>query len=180
MVLANYPSVRSDFFHANLICYVLYFQLLKDCWQLVGTFFEQLELQYIWKGSRGKNRIFATENSPIWKGTCQNCHCNRCVTVTGVTVSGEVCTVKSGSFNFFLIPFVHGDLVKIIGFSVLLMYCQPLVLFFCVEDCGVGTYTNESGRLTSPSYPDYYPPDMDCEYTISVVSELHKGMFYVL
>ena len=44
-VLANYPTVRSDFFHANLLCYVLYFQLLKDCWQLVGTFFEQLELQ---------------------------------------------------------------------------------------------------------------------------------------
>ena len=66
-LLANYPTVRSDFFHANLLCYVLYFQLLKDCWQLVGTFFEQLELQYIWKGSRGKNRIFATENSPIVK-----------------------------------------------------------------------------------------------------------------
>ena len=63
--MANYPTVRSDFFHANLPCYVLYFQLLKDCWQLVGTFFEQLELQYIWKGSREKNRIFATENSPI-------------------------------------------------------------------------------------------------------------------
>ena len=65
LVLANYPTVRSDFFHTNLLCYVLYFQLLKDCWQLVGTFFEQLELQYIWKGSREKNRIFATENSPI-------------------------------------------------------------------------------------------------------------------
>ena len=38
--------------------------------------------------------------------------------------------------------------------------------------CGVGTYTNQSGSLTSPSYPDYYPSNMDCEYTISVVSDL--------
>ena len=61
-ILANFPMVRSDFFHANLLNYVLYFQLLKDCWELVGTFFEQLEIQYIWKGSREKIWILPTEN----------------------------------------------------------------------------------------------------------------------
>ena len=68
-ILANFPTVISDFFHANLLCYVLYFQLLKDCWELVGTFFEQLEIQYIWKGSREKNWILPTENSPIKRNT---------------------------------------------------------------------------------------------------------------
>ena len=28
-----------------------------------------------------------------WFGNCQNCHCKRGVTVTSVTVSGEVCTI---------------------------------------------------------------------------------------
>ena len=32
-------------------------------------------------------------------GNCQNCHCNRGVTQTGVTVSGEACAVKEGQYG---------------------------------------------------------------------------------
>ena len=48
----------------------------------------------------------------------------------------------------------------------------PVMIVLRLSVCGVGTYTNQSGRLTSPSYPAYYPSNMDCEYTISVVSDL--------
>ena len=34
-------------------------------------------------------------------------------------------------------------------------------------DCG-GHLTSERGFLASPSYPDYYPEDQSCIYTISV------------
>ena len=36
------------------------------------------------------NQLIFIYNRPF--GTCQNCHCKRGVTVTGVTVSGEICT----------------------------------------------------------------------------------------
>ena len=48
---------------------------------------------------------------------------------------------------------------------------------FCKSSkkCG-GTFTNLNGLLTSPSYPDIYPKDADCVYTISQP----KGTFIVL
>ena len=35
-----------------------------------------------------------------------------------------------------------------------------------IGECG-GSFTTPSGILTSPLYPDYYPKDADCVYTIS-------------
>ena len=33
------------------------------------------------------------------------------------------------------------------------------------QDCG-GTYSNRSGIITSPSFPDQYPTNADCHYKI--------------
>ena len=35
-----------------------------------------------------------------------------------------------------------------------------------IGECG-GSFTTPNGILTSPLYPDYYPKDADCVYTIS-------------
>ena len=66
--LANFPMQISIFFHANLLYYVLYFQLLEDCWELDGTFFEQLGTGYIWKGSRERNLISPMDKERIVEG----------------------------------------------------------------------------------------------------------------
>ena len=50
--------------------------------------------------------------------------------------------------------------------------CQRTIKFLCQRrpelftDCG-GTYSNPSGILTSPSYPNHYPELANCVYLIS-------------
>ena len=43
------------------------------------------------------NHTILTYERPF--GTCQNCHCKRGVTVTSVTVSGEVCSTESDPYS---------------------------------------------------------------------------------
>ena len=43
---------------------------------------------------------------------------------------------------------------------------MKIIILLLFTGCG-GYYTNETGILTSPSYPDPYPPAQDCIYIVS-------------
>lgn len=37
--------------------------------------------------------------------------------------------------------------------------------------CGVTEHTCQSGEITSPNFPDYYPPNLNCNYNVYASTE---------
>ena len=44
--------------------------------------------------------------------------------------------------------------------------CSKIIFIAFLGSCG-GNFSDEHGHLSSPSYPNYYPTNTDCIYTIS-------------
>lgn len=55
------------------------------------------------------------------------------------------------------------------------LYIMPVLIIYItfhrVDGCGVTMFNETSGVIFSPGYPENYPSDISCTYTISIGSE---------
>ena len=73
-----------------------------------------------------------------------------------VTVTGRPCAVLDNHQKF------HFDTGIILMVKILSIVCSGT--------CG-GSFTTAQGHMSSPSYPNYYPANEDCIYTISLPAD---------
>lgn len=69
----------------------------------------------------------------------------------------------SSSGNIMLTNFITDSEAQKPGFKALYKAVTPIT----AQNCG-GILTNPSGNISSPFYPSFYPPNVDCTWTINV------------
>ncbi|KAG5271940.1 hypothetical protein AALO_G00185900 [Alosa alosa] len=79
------------------------------------------------------------------------------------------------SSNILLINFITDSNKQWPGFQGEL----SVIPITTTKTCG-GTFTNTNGSFTSPHFPSFYPPDIDCKWTISVPKGMNVRLTFTM